>query len=203
MSKLTVVTGAAGFIGSNVVATLNQRGQDHLLLVDAIQLALKLGCCRRTGIWSLSPPTTAPPSPRWGRPSIATSSWRPLKWGRRTRIASTSPEALPKPRPHRASFSSRATGGRPGRGGRFRCWLRSRRHSSPRPVVGDHFWDHASAPWIGNECRVYPQYLQSASPQRIRVCDLVWNPAFAVCQRMPFARLGLALDPGRHLDGNR
>lgn len=36
MSKLTVVTGAAGFIGSNVVATLNQRGNDQLLLVDAL-----------------------------------------------------------------------------------------------------------------------------------------------------------------------
>jgi ADP-L-glycero-D-manno-heptose 6-epimerase len=37
-SKLTVVTGAAGFIGRNVVAELNARGNSHVLLVD------KLGC---------------------------------------------------------------------------------------------------------------------------------------------------------------
>jgi ADP-L-glycero-D-manno-heptose 6-epimerase len=34
MSKLTVVTGAAGFIGRNVVAELNRRGATDLLLVD-------------------------------------------------------------------------------------------------------------------------------------------------------------------------
>lgn len=34
MSKLIVVTGAAGFIGRNVVAELNHRGIDELLLVD-------------------------------------------------------------------------------------------------------------------------------------------------------------------------
>ena len=34
MSKLIVVTGAAGFIGRNVVAELNARGHDRLLLVD-------------------------------------------------------------------------------------------------------------------------------------------------------------------------
>lgn len=33
-SALTVVTGAAGFIGRNAVAALNARGQDNLLLVD-------------------------------------------------------------------------------------------------------------------------------------------------------------------------
>jgi len=34
MSKFIVVTGAAGFIGRNVVAELNARGHDRLLLVD-------------------------------------------------------------------------------------------------------------------------------------------------------------------------
>ena len=34
MAKLTVVTGAAGFIGRNVVAELNRRGNSDLLLVD-------------------------------------------------------------------------------------------------------------------------------------------------------------------------
>ncbi len=34
MSKLIVITGAAGFIGRNVVAELNRRGFDDLLLVD-------------------------------------------------------------------------------------------------------------------------------------------------------------------------
>lgn len=34
MAGLTVVTGAAGFIGRNVVARLNARGDDHVLLVD-------------------------------------------------------------------------------------------------------------------------------------------------------------------------
>jgi ADP-L-glycero-D-manno-heptose 6-epimerase len=34
MSKMTVVTGAAGFIGRNVVAELNRRGYTNLLLVD-------------------------------------------------------------------------------------------------------------------------------------------------------------------------
>lgn len=34
--KLTVVTGAAGFIGRNVVATLNARGDTDLLLVDLL-----------------------------------------------------------------------------------------------------------------------------------------------------------------------
>jgi len=36
MAKLTVVTGAAGFIGRNTVAALNARGADHLLLVDKL-----------------------------------------------------------------------------------------------------------------------------------------------------------------------
>jgi ADP-L-glycero-D-manno-heptose 6-epimerase len=34
VSNLTVVTGAAGFIGRNIVAELNVRGHDNLLLVD-------------------------------------------------------------------------------------------------------------------------------------------------------------------------
>lgn len=34
MSKAIVVTGAAGFIGRNVVAELNARGEDNILLVD-------------------------------------------------------------------------------------------------------------------------------------------------------------------------
>jgi len=36
MGKLTVVTGAAGFIGRNTVAALNQRGNEDLLLVDTL-----------------------------------------------------------------------------------------------------------------------------------------------------------------------
>jgi len=36
MDKLIVVTGAAGFIGRNVVAALNARGNDNLLLVDRL-----------------------------------------------------------------------------------------------------------------------------------------------------------------------
>ena len=36
MGKMTVVTGAAGFIGRNVVAELNRRGQTNLLLVDEL-----------------------------------------------------------------------------------------------------------------------------------------------------------------------
>lgn len=36
MAKLTVVTGAAGFIGRNAVAELNARGNDNLLLVDQL-----------------------------------------------------------------------------------------------------------------------------------------------------------------------
>jgi ADP-L-glycero-D-manno-heptose 6-epimerase len=36
MKKLIVVTGAAGFIGRNVVAELNARGHDDLLLVDRL-----------------------------------------------------------------------------------------------------------------------------------------------------------------------
>lgn len=36
MSKTTVVTGAAGFIGRNVVAELNRRGNTDLLLVDRL-----------------------------------------------------------------------------------------------------------------------------------------------------------------------
>ena len=36
MSKLTVVTGAAGFIGRNTVAALNARGNTDLLLVDQL-----------------------------------------------------------------------------------------------------------------------------------------------------------------------
>ena len=34
MADRIVVTGAAGFIGRNLVAELNRRGYDHLLLVD-------------------------------------------------------------------------------------------------------------------------------------------------------------------------
>ncbi len=36
MSSLIVITGAAGFIGRNVVAELNARGHDNLLLVDLL-----------------------------------------------------------------------------------------------------------------------------------------------------------------------
>ncbi len=36
MSKMTVVTGAAGFIGRNLVAELNRRGHTDLLLVDQL-----------------------------------------------------------------------------------------------------------------------------------------------------------------------
>jgi ADP-L-glycero-D-manno-heptose 6-epimerase len=36
MSGLTVVTGAAGFIGRNTVAALNRRGVDELILVDTL-----------------------------------------------------------------------------------------------------------------------------------------------------------------------
>ena len=36
MSKTVVVTGAAGFIGRNTVAALNERGLENLLLVDAL-----------------------------------------------------------------------------------------------------------------------------------------------------------------------
>lgn len=36
MGKMTVVTGAAGFIGRNVVAELNRRGRTNLLLVDQL-----------------------------------------------------------------------------------------------------------------------------------------------------------------------
>jgi ADP-L-glycero-D-manno-heptose 6-epimerase len=36
MDKLTVITGAAGFIGRNAVAAMNAAGQDNLLLVDAL-----------------------------------------------------------------------------------------------------------------------------------------------------------------------
>jgi ADP-L-glycero-D-manno-heptose 6-epimerase len=36
MKKTIVVTGAAGFIGRNTVAALNERGRDDLLLVDAL-----------------------------------------------------------------------------------------------------------------------------------------------------------------------
>lgn len=36
MSQLIIVTGAAGFIGRNVVAELNRRGHDRLLLVDQL-----------------------------------------------------------------------------------------------------------------------------------------------------------------------
>jgi ADP-L-glycero-D-manno-heptose 6-epimerase len=36
MTKLIVVTGAAGFIGRNTVAALNARGADNLLLVDTL-----------------------------------------------------------------------------------------------------------------------------------------------------------------------
>ncbi|MGI4852810.1 MAG: ADP-glyceromanno-heptose 6-epimerase [Janthinobacterium lividum] len=36
MGKMTVVTGAAGFIGRNVVAELNRRGKTDLLLVDQL-----------------------------------------------------------------------------------------------------------------------------------------------------------------------
>jgi ADP-L-glycero-D-manno-heptose 6-epimerase len=36
MSQTIIVTGAAGFIGRNVVAALNQRGHDNLILVDLL-----------------------------------------------------------------------------------------------------------------------------------------------------------------------
>ena len=36
MSDLFIVTGAAGFIGRNVVAELNRRGHENLLLVDTL-----------------------------------------------------------------------------------------------------------------------------------------------------------------------
>ena len=36
MSDLIIVTGAAGFIGRNIVAELNRRGHDNLLLVDKL-----------------------------------------------------------------------------------------------------------------------------------------------------------------------
>jgi ADP-L-glycero-D-manno-heptose 6-epimerase len=36
MSKIIIVTGAAGFIGRNVVAELNRRGHENLLLVDKL-----------------------------------------------------------------------------------------------------------------------------------------------------------------------
>ncbi len=36
MSKRTVVTGAAGFIGRNIVAELNDRGHEDLILVDSL-----------------------------------------------------------------------------------------------------------------------------------------------------------------------
>src|SRR6266700_5901656 len=36
MSKTVIVTGAAGFIGRNTVAALNERGLENLLLVDAL-----------------------------------------------------------------------------------------------------------------------------------------------------------------------
>ncbi|MCC6240499.1 MAG: ADP-glyceromanno-heptose 6-epimerase [Phycisphaerales bacterium] len=41
MSRLIVVTGAAGFIGRNVVAELNQRGMTDLLLVDRLETSEK------------------------------------------------------------------------------------------------------------------------------------------------------------------
>src|SRR5665213_47789 len=36
MAKRTVITGAAGFIGRNVVDELNRKGQDDLILVDVL-----------------------------------------------------------------------------------------------------------------------------------------------------------------------
>ena len=36
MAKPIIVTGAAGFIGRNVVAELNARGEDELILVDEL-----------------------------------------------------------------------------------------------------------------------------------------------------------------------
>lgn len=36
MTKKIIVTGAAGFIGRNLVAGLNQRGYTNLLLVDQL-----------------------------------------------------------------------------------------------------------------------------------------------------------------------
>ena len=36
MSERLVVTGGAGFIGSNIVAALNERGQDQVLVVDEL-----------------------------------------------------------------------------------------------------------------------------------------------------------------------
>ncbi len=36
MAKPIVVTGAAGFIGRNIVAELNRRGEDEIILVDEL-----------------------------------------------------------------------------------------------------------------------------------------------------------------------
>jgi len=41
MSRTIIVTGAAGFIGRNVVAELNRRGEDDLLLVDYLGMGDK------------------------------------------------------------------------------------------------------------------------------------------------------------------
>ena len=38
MSGQMVVTGGAGFIGSNIVAALHERGRDDVLIVDELEL---------------------------------------------------------------------------------------------------------------------------------------------------------------------
>jgi len=46
MTKNIVVTGASGFIGRNLVAELNARGYDDLLLVDELGSSEKWGNLR-------------------------------------------------------------------------------------------------------------------------------------------------------------
>src|SRR5512139_2041868 len=41
MSQYTVVTGAAGFIGSNIVKALNERGETNIIAVDDLTRADK------------------------------------------------------------------------------------------------------------------------------------------------------------------
>lgn len=41
MKNLTVVTGGAGFIGRNIVAELNARGDDHIIVVDHLGMSEK------------------------------------------------------------------------------------------------------------------------------------------------------------------
>lgn len=56
MSRLIVVTGAAGFIGRNVVAELNQRGMTDLLLVDRLETSEKWRNLRGLRFEDLIPP---------------------------------------------------------------------------------------------------------------------------------------------------